>query len=304
MSRLCVLLLAMLIALSALPAHASTIEEYRDQVRQTRQRLEIGLQAATASDRQNARETAARALTQITNIDLTSMTNVVPDNNRLQARLRDADVADADVLADLRALELMLQKLPPVDSAESGRTLNVVNARLRAPTDNPITDFLTRLLLDLSRALNDGFSDARNLWAVLGFAALIVLGAFLIRSYRNALAREARLPDTPDDDTPVSSRAALDRAQQLAESGDLREAVRQLYLGTLLILDERGKLRFDRALTNYETLRAVRKSGAESLAEALQPIVDTYDRVWYGFASIDAATYQTYRAQVEQVKVA
>ena len=72
--------------------------------------------------------------------------------------------------------------------------------------------------------------------------------------------------------------------------------MRYLYLAALLRLDERGLLRYDRALTNREYLERVRENPA--LRERLRPIVDTFDRVWYGHAQLDAEGFAEYRARV------
>lgn len=58
--------------------------------------------------------------------------------------------------------------------------------------------------------------------------------------------------------------------------------MRYLYLAALLRLDERGQLRYNRALTNREYLDRVQDN--PHLQAALPPIVETFDRVWYGYA--------------------
>src|SRR5438105_3325024 len=89
-------------------------------------------------------------------------------------------------------------------------------------------------------------------------------------------------------------------AQQLAGMGDYRTAMRQLYLSTLLWLDEHAYLRYDRSLTNREYLRALAK--APALRDALQPVVEAFDRVWYGFAPISAPEFERYRNQVDAIR--
>lgn len=83
-------------------------------------------------------------------------------------------------------------------------------------------------------------------------------------------------------------------------AGDYRTAVRLLYLSTLLLLEERKLLRYDRTLTNREYLRQVADN--PSLVGALRPVVDTFDEVWYGQVEPDAGGYEAYARQVDRVR--
>ena len=81
---------------------------------------------------------------------------------------------------------------------------------------------------------------------------------------------------------------------------DYRSAIRYLYLASLLMLDEHGLIHYDRTLTNREHLRQV--AGDPELADALRPVVETFDDVWYGFASVNETIYQEFRANVERLR--
>ncbi|MCC7449926.1 MAG: DUF4129 domain-containing protein [Anaerolineae bacterium] len=132
----------------------------------------------------------------------------------------------------------------------------------------------------------------------LGVIAVIAMIVYLARSLR--VQRLAlRLPTNGDSDDPTTSTAALESAATSEETQDYRNAIRYLYLSSLLLLDERGLIRYDRTLTNREHLRQIQHK--PQLAEALRPVVETFDRVWYGFAPVDDALYQTFRANVEQL---
>ncbi len=132
----------------------------------------------------------------------------------------------------------------------------------------------------------------------LGVMAVIALLVYFARSLR--VQRLAlRLPTNGDSDDPPTSVAALESAATSEESQDYRNAIRYLYLSSLLLLDERGLLRYDRTLTNREHLRQI--NNKPQLVEALRPVVDTFDRVWYGFAPVDDVLYQTFRDDVEQL---
>jgi hypothetical protein len=77
-------------------------------------------------------------------------------------------------------------------------------------------------------------------------------------------------------------------------------AVRYLYLSALLLLEERGLLRYDRSQTNREYLRGV--VHRPDLAAILQEVVEVFDRVWYGFQPIDEAEVSHYTARVAELR--
>jgi len=132
----------------------------------------------------------------------------------------------------------------------------------------------------------------------LGVTAVIAMIVYFARSLR--VQRLAlRLPANGANDDPTTSTAALESAANSEETQDYRNAIRYLYLSSLLLLDERGLIHYDRALTNREHLRQIQHK--PQLAEALRPVVDTFDRVWYGFAPVDDSLYETFRANVERL---
>lgn len=125
---------------------------------------------------------------------------------------------------------------------------------------------------------------------VIGYTALAI---------RGGLKREARRPianGLEGEERNLSSVKAIQRADEVAVEGDFRKGVRYLYLSTLLWLEERGVLRYDRTLTNREVLEAVPTGSA--LRGRLTPVVQTFDRVWYGFDEIDQAAFDAFRQQV------
>jgi hypothetical protein len=129
---------------------------------------------------------------------------------------------------------------------------------------------------------------------------LAVLGALIYNLWR-MVAPHTALPVAGDQaGERLSARGALAQAGTLAAGGDYRAAIRYLYLSTLLLLDERRALRYDRSLTNREVLAQI--ASDEALVERLRPVVDEFDRVWYGFAPVDEAEYEEYRRQIGRVR--
>ncbi|HEX6033595.1 MAG TPA: DUF4129 domain-containing protein, partial [Anaerolineales bacterium] len=98
----------------------------------------------------------------------------------------------------------------------------------------------------------------------------------------------------------LTSTGALKRAETLSMQGDYRNAIRYLYLSSLLVLDEQGLLRYDRSRTNREYLRSV--SSKPELAKPLHDVIDVFDRVWYGFEKVDEQTYQSYVRHVDELR--
>lgn len=136
---------------------------------------------------------------------------------------------------------------------------------------------------------------------LVGVGALLALLAFVAKELMTSLAAEAHLrADGGDGGPPLTAESAFRRAQELAEGRDYRTAVRFLYLSSLLTLDERQLLRYDRTKTNREYLRSVASQPA--LAAHLREVIEVFDRVWYGFQPLDAATYERYQAHVAELR--
>jgi hypothetical protein len=139
---------------------------------------------------------------------------------------------------------------------------------------------------------------------VIAIGAVLLLTASLLFLFRNLLfgfVAEARLaPYSQAGDEVLTADTALQRAQNLSLGGDYRSAVRYLYLSALLMLEERGLLGYDRTKTNREYLHSV--SDQPELEKRLRNVVDVFDRVWYGYQSIDEQHYQYYEQQVGMLR--
>ena len=146
---------------------------------------------------------------------------------------------------------------------------------------------------------------AQAMGAAIKWGIILAGGALLIFIIGNWLAAllggvvedaDLRRPDG-DGKTPLTARQARRLASQMAQAGDYREAVRHLYLSVLFKLEESGFAPRDRSKTNRELLAAVQENGA--VRQHLQPVVETFDRVWYGVREPDAATFQSYAAEID-----
>ncbi|MEZ4661612.1 MAG: DUF4129 domain-containing protein [Caldilineaceae bacterium] len=75
--------------------------------------------------------------------------------------------------------------------------------------------------------------------------------------------------------------------------------MRQLYLSALLTLDERSVIQYDRSLTNREVLSQVQRQA--QVESHLHPVVDTFDRVWYGESEPDRETFDLYEREIAEL---
>ncbi len=149
---------------------------------------------------------------------------------------------------------------------------------------------------------NNNFSgDTFSLVPILTTILLVAVLAYVFRSLFFDLVAESRLAeDASAEGEPLTAEQALARAHSLSRGGDYRSAVRYLYLSSLLLLDERGLLRYDRSKTNREYLRSL--SNTPELSEPLNEVIDVFDNVWYGYHSLDEDTFKHYSDRVEELK--
>jgi hypothetical protein len=135
----------------------------------------------------------------------------------------------------------------------------------------------------------------------LGLLAVLLVLGYATRGLWGALVPESVLDqESAPGDEDLSAESALKKAQSLSAGGDLRQAVRYLYLSSLLTLEERGLLRYDRSKTNRETLRAI--ADQPELRSEMQEVVEVFDRVWYGFQALEQEDYDQYQGHVVRLR--
>jgi len=268
-------------------------------------------QGAVIDQRPALLKQAAALLANVREVQTDSGEHITVNNESLVKEL-NAAAQDSQHLyissslpARLAALHAALAN-PPVAATDSdlAKLRDIYNQPPFA--QSPAESFLRQLLRQFNQWLasllnrsDTNLSLPSDLATLAGiFVTLAVAIAFIVVLRRN-LATEAELRASEDADTVTTSRAALSNAQKLATAGDFRSAVRMLYLATLLLLDERGSLRYDKSLTNREYLRAVKNE--PQVADALQPIVETFDKTWYGFENVTPEQFGEYQKKVNEV---
>lgn len=134
------------------------------------------------------------------------------------------------------------------------------------------------ILSRISEAL--GAAGSPIAWLVV----VLVLGAVAVLIWRRAtLVPDRVLPSDGREGRPMTSVDWNRRADEAIRAGDLREAVRALYLALLVSLAGRGLLVDAPALTAGEAVSAVSRS-RPALLPAIARATASYERVVYGGA--------------------
>jgi hypothetical protein len=273
--------------------------------------LREALVAAQRDDRLGLEQVAERliATSEVQAADGTRL----PVDNRWLAEALDSDDPDFEqIAARLGALIDALAGPPARAPDDAQQRLDTLLSRppFASPDDsegNLITDFLDWLIDILDQIFSPVAASSSPVgtllrWLIIAACIVLLVGVvtYLALHMRQAAARQARASAADDPEAHLTATSALQQAGTLAQGGDYRTAVRYLYLSSLLWLDERDMLRYDRALTNREYL--ARLTDRPDLRARLLPIVETFDQVWYGHAPLDAERFRAYQQQVEDLR--
>ncbi len=305
---LLLLLCGWVVGMLPLPASAQTstsdLATYEQWLREARI-------AAQRNDRLGLEQVAAH-LVATTAVMLPDETTVPVNNQWLREAL---DVAEPDLQSIDMRLGALLDALAqpdltaPDDARQQLRTIlsRPPFATAEAGESGLIASFFEWVLRMLARLFDPVTVGANTgqaitwIFACLGGVLIIGVLVYLLRGMQFSLTREAQVANETDDpEANLTANTARQQAVTLARGGDYRTAVRYLYISSLLWLDEHRLLRYDRALTNREYLELLRDN-AELRAD-LSAIIDTFDRVWYGHASLDDEGFTTYRQQVDSLR--
>lgn len=136
-------------------------------------------------------------------------------------------------------------------------------------------------------------------WGVL-FVGVVVGAYFAVRQVRFR-RRTRKVSAMLDDDEPERTADEwLLNADGLAAQGKFREAVRSLFVASLIRIDEAGIARFVRGQTNWEHFQRIQKSKARPAEfEFLEP-TQRFDDIWYGFKVHGEVDVQYFREVYQQ----
>jgi len=311
------ILLLLSLALAS-PAQADPpplpIDEYWQAMQET-QALVASMEGAPSNAVRARLTSAADQWEAITEVALPDGTVIPVEHSFLAAQLR-ADPPDLAQLDHLLAALLAARDAwpqpgsAPADMGALDRILARPEFQWQPKHPSPLAElqrrlwerfweFVARLLPGIATA-ELPFTLMRFALTGLGALALILVLVFAARGLLVDFVAEAEIDLENGIDEDLTAAAALKRAQALSGEGDYRTAVRYLYLSSLLLLEERGFLRYDRSLTNREYLRNV--AHLPQLAATFHAIVEVFDRVWYGYQPLDETAYNRYAAQVEALR--
>ncbi len=253
----------------------------------------------------------AAAWKDVTQVDVDGQIITV-DNQYLYTAL-SADEPDLEQIAGiLDALLAAHEKFPnkvfsPADIRSLSEILSRPEFQWAEEAPNPVNEWFQNLWDSIFRWLNkilgNGFSIPGGdlLFSVIVSIVLTLILFYVFRTLIVDFVKEARIDGDEDESgEPLTSEAAFEKAQTLSRGGDFRSAVRYLYLSSLLLMDERGVLRYDRSKTNREYLRSVANS--PELAKPLEEVIEVFDNVWYGYHSLEEESFKHYSDRVEELK--
>ncbi len=300
------------LAASAPTAHADgsplPLEEYWREIEHVRATI-TDLRGASPQSQHAGLQALAERLERITAVALPDGSVVPVNHDALSVTLR-ADPPDLGRSANLLDALLAARDAWPHHESPDPTALTRILARPefqwpeRQPS--PLAEWLRRLRERLWEWMNRVFARGRAggpiAFFLPGLAVLALLAAlaYALRGVLTGFVSEAEADTEAESGESLTATAALTRAQMLAGAGDYRTAVRYLYLSSLLLLEERGLLRYDRSLTNREYLRSV--AHKPQLAAIFRDVVEVFDRVWYGFQTLDQAQYDRYAARVDDLR--
>ncbi|UJR81636.1 DUF4129 domain-containing protein [Sandaracinus amylolyticus] len=139
----------------------------------------------------------------------------------------------------------------------------------------------------------------------LAMAIVVLLLVAVLLHVTRPLRRAPRVIDeprgAPDAIADPRERAPdewVDDAARLAAEGRHREALRALYLATLVALDRRRLIRFEKTLTNGQYLRQMPEGDARV---DFRDFTRRFDRTWYGREPASEHDYRACRELAERI---
>jgi hypothetical protein len=147
-------------------------------------------------------------------------------------------------------------------------------------------------------------------YILLGIVVLVLLAMIVKWIMERPLREEASSATTRAEAPPLeasSTENALDHtvdewelfAQQWLGRGDIRQAIRALYLATLVHLHRERRIDYNRAFTNWIYVRQFR--GEEGHKQTLRQLTRLFDEVWYGERSCGEEQYRSFERGVRDL---
>lgn len=174
---------------------------------------------------------------------------------------------------------------------------------------NTLADLLERLQDWLNRYLTKFFPKAEftedaSEWISYGMVGLgIAIVLLLLVMFSSRVVRENRFFSKPvgtEAELVLSPQSHLIEAENRSGEGDLRSAIRHLFLAYLLHLDQNKWIEAKAWKTNGEYLDELQEARAE-IAKTFRVLATQFEATWYGGRPISNEDYREYRQQVVQL---
>lgn len=244
----------------------------------------------------------------VTEVDVQGQS--IPVDHQYLTEMMRADPPDLDSLKKNLASFLDAQQGAPTGAFSPADLIPLAEILARPEfqwaeaAPNPAAEWIQKILDTITRWMDKFLGvtfdvASSDVIPVVMAVALAIVFIFIARTLFSDFLNEAQIKENGEEE-PLTSEAALAKAQQLSRGGDYRAAVRYLYLSTLLILDERGVMRYDRSKTNREYLRSV--SNSPELSQPLGEVIEVFDNVWYGNHALEEESFNHYSRRVEELK--
>ena len=137
------------------------------------------------------------------------------------------------------------------------------------------------------------FYFAMMILLILGLLFLFYLGLMVVRRWLEARSTEPLPPaKTFQGMTLLGSAHHYQAAQERAQVEKYGEAIRQLYLALLCLLDESHQVPFEANRTNLEYLWALRSQQQDQLQGDFQKLSRIFETIRYGHQSGQPASYE------------
>jgi hypothetical protein len=171
---------------------------------------------------------------------------------------------------------------------------------------NTLADLLDSLQAWINRHLakllpEQEFRDDVSEWISYGMVGVgIFVVLFLLILFSSRVVREKRFyakPVVTEQELELSTKSHLREAEQYYEAGDLRQALRHLFLAYLLYLDEKKWIEARAWKTNGEYEGELQETQRDRAAE-FRKFAHTFEATWYGGRQVTADSYLDYRNQV------
>lgn len=153
------------------------------------------------------------------------------------------------------------------------------------------------------------------LWYLVFGALLAALAFFAYRVYKQratevvhaAATPTAATPDLEEDDVTADAlpeEGWLNLARDLAERGDLRLAMRALFLASLSVLAHRDMIRIAKYKSNREYGRELERLGhaVPDVPPIFAKSVRALERVWYGNHEVDRVSFGAFNSDQERIR--